>query len=369
LPIFLKTLDTSIESIEYDDEEKEHNVEHSNLNLSEQETGELVEWIDSLSSIGSTCIKKSFLNELHLHLQDLNSDHLTILNEKNWQYFSAKNRSKFKYGSSFGLIDEHDYLAKWNDIDSWRLAYSSYTRNVCNIQSPSELWTVDVLYFPYKNQKIKDPKKDIEATQSAVSVIFSYNALGDNLEPFFVFPMDFSSTITNSTQFLFTKNGHIDSHVFEMWLLKRFLPYATSKNKDKMNLILYQGRLPIVNSNVTKYCNSHESRVKLFAITREELIPGDFLFSKIIRGRKTDLLKIYWQKTVSNFDSSLNLKCSSTEEFFNLFLDSFQNCMEEINRSDDISSSSINLPGNPNMSKFELKMINSFYHCKFWPVI
>ena len=376
-------LDTSNEVIDYVEAEIENETENLELNLSESETTELIDWIEHLSRIGSTCIKKSFLKEFEpCSSSNLDTSQSRILNEKclkkYFEDFSIKNRNKFKNENSFGLIDENDYLAKWQNIDTWRNAYLDYTKNVCNIQSSKQLWTVEIFYFPYKNQKIKELRtRDLNATsQSAISVIFSYNASGDNMETFFVFPVDFNNRSASSNNYLFKQNlqkatpskigNNIDSQVFEWWLSKCFLPYATGVNKDKTNLILYQGSLPIVNSKVTKICNSNESKVKLFAVPKEELMPGNFLFSKNIRSRKIDLLKSSWKQTVYTFASSRNLKCSSAEDFFNLFIDSFQNCMEEINKSNDRSTN--NLIENTNMSKFELKMIDSFYFCKFWPI-
>ena len=366
-------LDESNESIEYVEDEIEDEIEDLDLKLSEQEIFDLARWIDDLSIIGSTCITKSFLKELDLR-QSNSSHNLNTsrrLNEKDWEDFSIKNRNKFKQETSFGLTNEIDYLNKWQNIDFCRTAYLKYAKNICNIQSSKQLWTVEFFYFPYSNQKIQDIKirefEEAGTSISAISVIFAYNASGDNMEPYFVFPLELRNTSTNSTKFLFTKTGQIDSQVFELWLTTFFLPYATEVNKEKINLILYKSRLPIINQNVTKLCNSSESKLKLFGITREELIPANFLFSKTIRSRKINLLKSSWKKTIYNFGSSQDLKCPSTEGFFNLFIDYFVDIMEEINKSDDYFTGN----GNEDLhtSKFELKMIKSFCYCKFWPIV
>ena len=301
-----------------------------------------------------------------------------LSSEKNWTYFARKNQDKFKYIHSFGTISESDYLTKWYDIDFWRTSFYSYANNECHLESPDALWSLDILQFPYKKNLVKEPERPYIVRQGStnnvkphISVMFAYNAAGDNLEPYFVYPSSFqdtSSLSTNKNQ-CFASNGYVTSRVLESWLSDLFLPHVRSKNCQKQtHLILYSGKLAILDSRMLNMCKTSDNFVKFFCLTQEKLMPSNVLFQKVLRNRQVDLFKDSWRKTLINFDMPLHFKCSSTQVFFNLFLDAFQNCIEEIDTESFSDKMNTTSSQTTSAARFEKKIIDSFETCELWPI-
>lgn len=154
-------------------------------------------------------------------------------------------------------------------------------------------------------------------------------------------------------------------------------------------------------------------RVNLFSIAHETQMPFELLFKKNLRKRQTDLFLDSWRKVTTKLGLSYQFKCTSKQQFFNLFMDAFQNCIEEIGNESvgvggggDVSavvptsssSSSVTLSNNNNemnstltegdepmdtttaasaaalvsssssVQHFRAKMASSFEQCKLWPV-
>lgn len=157
-------------------------------------------------------------------------------------------------------------------------------------------------------------------------------------------------------------------------------------------------------------------RVNLFSIAHETQMPFELLFKKNLRKRQTDLFLDSWRKVTTKLGLSYQFKCTSKQQFFNLFMDAFQNCIEEIGNESagvgggcgggDVSavvptssssssvtvsnhdlnstvlaeggeamettsesaSASVLVSSSSYVQHFRAKMANSFEQCKLWPV-
>lgn len=194
---------------------------------------------------GLLCIKYTFLRDLYLQQtpqqsQQQQSYKEPLANEKKWlELISPKNRSKFQYADSLGVLAENDYLLKWIDANSWRLNYYTFIRSSLPkpVSSADQLWTFDMLTFPYfvPQSLLRQPERDLDNRprnlKPRVSVIFAFSASGDYLPPYFVYPQTFAngdadeSSTTNSNDHCISNNGYITFRVFENWLFSMFLPY------------------------------------------------------------------------------------------------------------------------------------------------
>jgi hypothetical protein len=347
--------------------------------LSEQETNELVEWVDKMSKMGSTCIKYTFLKEMSARgRQNCTPNKLPsykdiVSAEKKWLDFAKKNKTKFKHAHSCGL-NENEYLLRWFDMDFWKMSYYSYVREECKLSSADSVWTMDILQFPYVNAYglLKAPEKDYDKRprneKPRISVIFAFNAAGDYMAPFFVYPYNFSessdeapSTTPNNNE-CFSTNGFVTSRVFESWLSKCFFQHLKESSKpNEENLLLYCSKLDIVDPRNLKLSN--ENRLNLFCLPNESLMPFNLLFQKSLRKRQVDLFLDSWRKITALKNLSYQFKCKSKPEFFDLFMDAFQNCIEEIGNEQSLDSST-----SSSVLDFKNKMINSFEVCQLWPV-
>lgn len=144
-------------------------------------------------------------------------------------------------------------------------------------------------------------------------------------------------------------------------------------------------------------------RVNLFSIGHESQMPFELLFKKNLRKRQTDLFLDSWRKVTTKLGLSFQFKCTSKQQFFNLFMDAFQNCIEEIgneNSNNVCSTTTSDLFVTPSVSAtstnteisvadsmvqntvdnneipmsqssvqhFRAKMASSFEQCKLWPI-
>lgn len=187
-----------------------------------------------------------------------------IASEKKWiDLIGVKNRSKFKYPGSMGLLTENDYLLKWIDLNSWRLNYHQFMRSQPSIVRPDQLWTFDVITFPYSVPQtlLRQPERGFEQRprnlKPRVSVLFAFSASGDYLQPYFIYPQTFvddDSTMGTSECSIVSPNGYVTFRIFENWLFDMFLPYLSSQqskttsNKDDVNdmVLLFCAKLAVI---------------------------------------------------------------------------------------------------------------------------
>lgn len=237
-------------------------ISKSSYKLSEDEINEYVEWIDEMSEIGCLTIRQAFMRDLTIKQQQQNQEQQqqqannsqiqqqqsngreNLLNEKKWFDFISKNRSKFSYQYSIGKLGENGYLLYWLDINNWRSFYYNRMVHKIKIKQADNLWTIQVIEFPLKNGPnanviVKEPylynsnsTANIEAyatknSRLRVSVIFAYNAAGDYIEPFFVYPENVAdcSTTPNNDNDCCSSNGSVTCRIFENWIFQFFLKY------------------------------------------------------------------------------------------------------------------------------------------------
>jgi hypothetical protein len=356
--------------------------------LSEQEINDVIEWIDSMSKIGSLCIKYTYLRELYLkntkttkHQRDL------LASERRWLELCKKNKDKFKYKYSCG-INENEYLSRWYDQDFWRMSYYNHAKLECKLDSNESLWTFDIIQFPYQpyNSLLKAPEKDYKHRpknfKPRISVIFAFNAAGDYLQPFFVYPLNFNNEEDkDSKNECFSQNGFVTCRIFEVWLTKSFLPYLRHKtdNLDKNihYLLLYCAKLAVIDETNLKIIQQNNNRLSIFAMTQNEnMTPFNLLFQKNLRKRQVDLFMDSWRKATAQLNMSYHFKCTSKAQFFNVFMNAFQNCIEEIgNNRLDLSHTSMTQvelnssnSSNSAVEEFRIKMNSSFEACQLWPL-
>ena len=115
--------------------------------------------------------------------------------------------------------------------------------------------------------RIQDYDRRPRNSKPRISVIFAFNAAGDHIQPYFVYPLNFGvndstatettaateevqsdttenntgaenttkqdSASTNSENEYLAPNGYITCRVFEEWLTKCFMPYLKQLEADK----------------------------------------------------------------------------------------------------------------------------------------
>ena len=98
------------------------------------------------------------------------------------------------------------------------------------------------------------------------------------------------------------------------------------------------------------------------------------LFQKSARKRQIDLFLESWKKVTTKSGQSCQFKCTSRSDFYSLFMDAFQNCIEETtNTMNEMQMDQHNGSMNSNQSTtavndFKIKMASSFEQCQLWPV-
>ncbi|CAF1057316.1 unnamed protein product [Brachionus calyciflorus] len=339
--------------------------------LSDVEVDEYINWIDEMSKMNSLCIKYTFLRDFGQRNKTENQNKKEILsNEKRWNDLLSKSRGKFKYENSLGILSENEYLTKSLDASNWRKKYLSRL-NELQIDKPEQIWHFEIFQFPYmlNSSMLKNPEKDTERpknSKSRVSVLFAFNASGDYLQPYFVYPTNFSdeeNTELGSNE-CFSQNGYVTPKIFTNWLMNFYVPYIESTNKV---ILLYCAKLAIIDKNLIMSLNNNEvlkNRINFFGICSENLKPFNFLFTKNLRNRPIDLFLDSWRKVTTKLKLSHQFKCKSRQQFFNLFMDTFQNCIEEIGNGDGLNKSL----NTSSVSLFKDKMISTFEQCKLWPL-
>ena len=223
--------------------------------------------------------------------------------------------------------------------------------NQNNINSADSLWTFDIIHFPYtpSTSMLRPPEKDHERRpinlKPRISVIFAFNASGDYIQPFFIYPHSFktdeepSSVVVPNTAETknsqdhesFAQNGYVTCRVFEEYLVKCFLPYIGKEKKNASNMLLYCGKLAVMDDRNLRLCQ--ESKLHLLNMSHEKQMPFNLLFQKSSRNRQTDLFLDSWRKATTKHNLNFTMKCNSRVQFFNIFMDAFQNCIEEIGNS------------------------------------
>jgi hypothetical protein len=149
---------------------------------------------------------------------------------------------------------------------------------------------------------------------------------------------------------------------------------------------MFCGKLAVIDASNLKLCR--ESQVNLFSMTHENQMPFNLLFQKSLRNRQTDLFLDSWRKVTTKLNLGYQMKCKSRQHFFNLFMDAFQNCIEEIGNSSSQSQQVAAGSGkeelkeadegdavSPNQSfsnqsvlEFRSKMVSTFQQCMLWPI-
>ena len=232
--------------------------------------------------------------------------------EKKWFEFVNKNKLKFKNKQSIATLTESTYLLKWFDINFWRTEYHNRVKDL-NINKPDNVWTFDIIHFPYvsHNNILRQPENDYaqrpKNLKPRVSVLFAYNAIGDYLQPFFVYPSQFGedrgdeiSDITEATNDCITPNGFVTCRIFENWLFKFFMPYvreqlqirngnmsSSAKIKQENMLLLFCGKLALVDKQILSLVNADNTnnnglRLNFFTLANEALKPFSLLFKVLI---------------------------------------------------------------------------------------
>ena len=343
---------------------------NNNIKFSEQELNEYCEWIKFMSSIGCLCVKYTFLRDLSLkyRLTINRSSKEVLASEKKWLELIKKNKIKFNdCNENSYCFNEDDYLSKWFDTDIWRCLYYKLLKDK-TITNPSSIWTFDIIQFPCvvtNNNLLRAPERDLNRPRNIkprISVLFAFNAAGDYIQPFIVYPLNFQvEGATNpdeddeiASNECYAQNGYINCKIFNIWLTKIFLPYIQQQSplcddaqQQQEYLLLYCGKLAIIDHANMNICN--ESRVNLFCLTHDSMQPFNCLFQKNLRKRQTDLFLDSWRKITAKQNLSYQFKCKSKLEFRNLFMDTFQNCIEEI-------------------GDFKVKLMNTFEICQLWPI-
>lgn len=343
---------------------------NNNIKFSEQETNEYCDWIKFMSQIGCLCVRYTFLRDLSLkyRLTLSKSSKEVIASEKKWLDLIKRNKQKFTDTNEASYcFNEDDYLAKWFDMDIWRFLYYKKLKEK-QITNPSSIWTFDVIQFPCvvnNSNLLRAPERDLNRPRNIkprISVLFAFNAAGDYIQPFIVYPLNFQISKSNdgvvnhddddiAANECYAQNGYINCKIFNHWLTNIFLPYITTQPNElaskKNFLLLYCGKLAVIDHTNMTICN--ENRVHLFNLTHDSIQPFNCLFQKSLRKRQTDLFLDSWRKITAKQNLSYQFKCKSKMEFRNLFMDTFQNCIEEI-------------------GDFKLKLMNTFEICQLWPV-
>lgn len=172
--------------------------------LSEFEVKEYVEWIDEMSRIGSLAIKHTFLHDMHMRITGQPTrDGLYMGNEKRWFDFVSKNRARFTYAHSVGRLNENGYLLRRFDENIWRYFYFEQMVGHFGLRDANCLWSLALIEFPLQISHVamvREPEKlsvtpsgAVHNSRARITVLFAFNANGDYIQPYFVFPKNLIS--------------------------------------------------------------------------------------------------------------------------------------------------------------------------------
>jgi hypothetical protein len=181
-----------------------------------------------MCSIGSSCLKYTFLRDLSLKVRPNAVNKSTkehCVYEKKW--FELIKKAKNHLASDSCCFNEDEYMLKWFNMMYWRKTYVNRLK-MKNIHTEQQLWTFDIISFPYmtNNCTIRAPERDTTRPRNVkprVSVIFAFNANGDYTQPFFCYPFNFASatsphvdTELNENE-CYSNNGYVNSKIFAIW--------------------------------------------------------------------------------------------------------------------------------------------------------
>jgi hypothetical protein len=145
-------------------------------------------------------------------------------------------------------------------MNDWQTRYSRKVTNELQITNPNNLWTVEIMQFPYviRKNELKEPEFDCspQLNKPRVSVLFAFNAAGYFPDPFIVYPLELdakdkeASSIPPARNEIISQNGLVTSRVFNRWLFEYFLPDVKqnqktcgSKHSNSNILLLYSAKL------------------------------------------------------------------------------------------------------------------------------
>ena len=247
----------------------------------DQELAELTKWINEMSQIGSLCIKYTYLRELQLRHRpkQLSANKETIVNDQKWTELMRKIQANILF------TNENEYMAKWFDTKVWRQAYFKFVRDECRCTEPDSVWTFDFIQFPYLKGVVHTPENDYVRRprnyKTKISVIFAFNAAGDYMEPYFVYPTSFQENEATSTdKECFSHNGYVTSRTFEQWLNAFILTQLSKKKRTDTQedveqkqqqqqqesiALLYCAKLAVFDSQNLNFCK--QNNVKPFGLT------------------------------------------------------------------------------------------------------
>lgn len=152
-----------------------------------------------MSRIGSLSIKHTFLHDMYVRTNGQPTrDGMFMANEKKWFDFLRKNTSQFAYSHSVGRLYENAYLLRRFEENIWRYFYYEQMVTKLQIKNANCLWSLELIEFPLQNTSnsslVREPEKlsvapgTLHNSRSRISVLFAFNANGDYIQPFFIFP-------------------------------------------------------------------------------------------------------------------------------------------------------------------------------------
>ena len=199
----------------------------------EQELTELTTWINDMSKMGSLCIKFTYLRELQLRHRpkQLSTNKELTAPETKWTDLLRKIQPRLSLS-----VNESEYIAKWFDTNEWRQAYFKFIQEEFKESATADsMWTFDLMQFPYVKGVVHAPENDYASRprsfKTKISVIFAFNAAGDYMEPYFVYPSSFQEDQTQQTEHeCFSHNGYVTCRTFDKWL-NSFLFTHLAQNK------------------------------------------------------------------------------------------------------------------------------------------
>ncbi len=114
-----------------------------------------------MSKIGCLCLKHTYLRELYAKYRTGTKSSTTekLASEKRWMDVVVKSSSRV-HARACG-VNENDYLLRWFDEDYWRMEYYNFMRQQSPELSAEDIWTFDVIQFPYNTgtNMLRAPEK------------------------------------------------------------------------------------------------------------------------------------------------------------------------------------------------------------------
>lgn len=176
-------------------------AQNQNQPIDPIDINEYVNWIDDMSRIGSLTIKETFLHDMYVRSNG--GEEPTRgggYKEKKWFDFVAKNNAKFSYPISIGRVNENGYLLRRFDEDNWRYYFYELMVNQLRVKSADCLWSIELIEFPVqKITMVREPEKlagTLNNSRPRITVLFAFNANGEYIQPYFVFPKNMASLLS-----------------------------------------------------------------------------------------------------------------------------------------------------------------------------